>query len=428
MKRLRHVLAATFLVLGLIFLFAGHDLLLLSAEPIRIHADSRTNVQQAHDLLGQETSHETGDSPSGGPWKEMSVSEKLPPTSGPPASNYQVGPDNEVSTAATESSGGAPPSLIDIDFQKDLVLDLPVDIFTSLHKYAPHNYDPTDPESYTYATFFASHNPSTEDPYYLAIHSLIYRILWSPRSKSLRHPFVVFVADFVSREQRDLLAGAGAIVRELAPLPWNPSDPEVLDRWKDLFAKLNMWNETSFSRILFLDADAFPLASIDDMFELKKVRNCIESKMQLDDFLPGGEPVCEPYIFAGVPADPYSIFDANINVGSMVFTPNAKQHQRLLQNYLKFDKYDVKMAEQAFLNWQFGINSAYPPGMLEREYGAFFPDEKGEMGMKVVHEKIWAAQRGFWKDEWDKTWKEMLAFYRSEEFQVVRKADGENKN
>lgn len=181
-----------------------------------------------------------------------------------------------------------------------------------------------------------------------------------------------------------------------------------------------MWNETEFNRILFLDADAFPIAPIDDMFELKKVRNCIESKMQLDDFLAGGEPVCEPYVFAGVPADPYSIFDANINVGSMVFTPNAKQHQRLLQNYLKFDKYDVKMAEQAFLNWQFGINSAYPPGMLEREYGAFFPNENGEKGMKIVHEKIWAAQRGVWKAEWEDTWKEMIQFYESEEFIAAR--------
>jgi hypothetical protein len=39
------------------------------------------------------------------------------------------------------------------------------------------------------------------------------------------------------------------------------------------------------------------------------------------------------------------------------------------------------MAEQAFLNWQFGIEGAFPASLLAREY------EKGFL--KVVHEKLW---------------------------------------
>lgn len=417
MKRIRHFLTAGFLLLGVAYLFVQYGSM--------SGTDSWTDTQRIHDLpnvLDGSTVVE--------PAKDVPTLTSLPPVSHVPASNNSPNLPNlstpsDIPTPAVGISSDQPGSLISVDFQKDLPLSLPSEIFVDLCGHAPHNYDPDGAPNYTYATFFASRNPSIEDPYYLAIHSLIYRILWSPRSKSSKHPFVVFVADFVPQEQRELLAGAGAVVRELAPLPWSPTDPGVMGRWKDLFAKLNMWNETSFSRILFLDADALPIAPIDGMFELKKMRKCIESKMQLDDFLPGGDPVCEPYIFAGVPADPYSIFDSNINVGSMVFTPNSRQHQRLLQNYLKFDKYDVKMAEQAFLNWQFGINSAYPPGMLEREYGAFFPNEKGEKGMKVVHEKIWAAQRGHWKDEWDNTWREMFQFYGSGDFRAARMADGQ---
>lgn len=404
-----------------------HDLMSTSAETAKLYTGSLTNSEQKPDLPKQNVGHESKGKP--GLPKQNLGHETVGPTvdehwKGVPASGSPP-TSSEESTPHTESSGDPIAPLIDFNFQKDLDLDLPIDTLSNFRRHAAHNYDPNGPASYTYATFFASHNPSVEDPYYLAIHSLIYRTLWSPRSKTSKYPFVVFVADFVSQEQRDLLAGTGAIVRELAPLPWNPTDPGVQKRWRDLFAKLNMWSETSFSRILFLDADAFPLAPIDDMFELTKVSDCIESKMQLDDFLPGGEAVCEPYIFAGVPHDPDSVFDANINVGSMVFTPNKRQHQRLLQNYLKFDKYDVKWAEQAFLNWQFGINSAYPPGMLEREYGAFFPKEEDEKRIKVVHEKIWAAQKGYWKDEWDNTWKEMLQFYGSEEFRAARLADGE---
>ena len=423
MKRLRYSLAAAVLLLGLVYLFTQHESMSLGLRPAKLHSGSSTSTQLAHDLPIGDVSHESDRAPLVEVVEDGPGLHKLPPASTKPASDdvpNLSGPSDTLS-AEPESKGTGN---IGFDFAKDLNLELPIDTFKELSKYAPHNYNSNGPPSYTYATFFASRNPSIEDPYYLAIHSLVYRILWSPRSKSAHHPFLVFVGEWVSPEQRQLLSGAGAIVRELAPLPWNPPDPAVLDRWKDLFAKLHMWNETSFSRILFLDADALPIARIDDMFELKPEWECIPSKMQLDDFLPGGDGVCERYIFSGVPADPYSIFDANINVGSMVFTPNARQHQRLLQNYLKFDKYEVKMAEQAFLNWQFGINSAYPPGMLEREYGAFFPDEKGEKGMKVVHEKIWAAKGGFWKEEWDSTWTEMLRFYGGDEFKAARAANG----
>ncbi|KAL1642992.1 hypothetical protein SLS61_009454 [Didymella pomorum] len=422
MKRLRYSLAAAVLLLGLVYFFTQHESMSLGLRPAKLHSGSSTNTQHAHDSPKEDESHESDTTPLVEVVEDVPGSHKVPPASTKPASHDAPNLHGSDDASAKPESKGT--GNIGFDFAKDLNLELPSDTFKELSKYAPHNYDANGPPSYTYATFFASRNPSIEDPYYLAIHSLVYRILWSSRSKSAHHPFVVFVGEWVSPEQRQLLSGAGAIVRELAPLPWNPPDPAVLDRWKDLFAKLHMWNETSFSRILFLDADALPIAPIDDMFELKPEWECIPTKMQLDDFLPGGDGVCERYIFSGVPADPYSIFDANINVGSMVFTPNTRQHQRLLQNYLKFDKYEVKMAEQAFLNWQFGINSAYPPGMLEREYGAFFPDEKGEKGMKVVHEKIWAAKGGFWKEEWDNTWAEMLRFYGGDEFKVVRAADG----
>ena len=68
----------------------------------------------------------------------------------------------------------------------------------------------------------ATRNSSLRGPYFLAVHSFIDRILWSPRSQ-IQHayPFIVFVTDFITQKQRALLAGAGAIVRELKPLNWH---------------------------------------------------------------------------------------------------------------------------------------------------------------------------------------------------------------
>jgi inositol 3-alpha-galactosyltransferase len=306
-------------------------------------------------------------------------------------------------------------------FQKDLDLELPTSVLKQHSTHAPVNYISNGPRSYAYATFMATRNPSTKDPYFLAIQSLIHRILWSPRTRTQRnYPFIVFVADFVTHEQRTLLSGAGAIVRELKPLDWHCDAGDVQKRWTDLFAKLNMWAETDFSRIVFLDADAFPLANIDDMFDRAPVQDCVEGKLGIDDFLPNRTPMCEPYVFAGVPQDPFNTAAPNINVGSMVFSPSLQMHKRLLQNYLKTDHYDCAMAEQAFLNWQFRPDGAYPPTKLDREWGGFFPREDEEGKLKVVHEKIWVAKEGWQKAEWERGWREMVEWYESREFGDVR--------
>ncbi|KAG9193557.1 hypothetical protein G6011_03592 [Alternaria panax] len=308
-------------------------------------------------------------------------------------------------------------------FQDDLQLQLPSTVLEKHSTRKPQNYDFGSSKGYAYATFLATRNPSLKDPYFLAIHSLIHRILWSPPTRSQKHPLIVFVAEDVTNNQRALLTGAGAIVRELASLQWECNVSRMQNRWKDLFAKLHMWKEVEFERILFLDADAFPLTNIDEMFELAPVQECVPENLHLDDFLPDG-PICEPYVFAGVPQDGFNATHPNINVGSMVFTPSLRMHARLLQNYAKTDMYDCAMAEQAFLNWQFGPESAYPGTRLDRQWDGFFPTEgDGDGRLKVVHEKIWVAKDGWMKEEWEKGWNEMVEFYESEEFATAREND-----
>ncbi|CAO2652297.1 Nn.00g005800.m01.CDS01 [Neocucurbitaria sp. VM-36] len=333
-------------------------------------------------------------------------------------------PQPGIPASSAEPQSDNPAFEVEYPFQGDLDLDFPDSILKDLSNHKPHNFDPNGPKTYAYATFMATRNPSIKDPYFLAIHSLIYRILWSPRSHTERYPLVVFVADFVTPEQRALLAGAGAVVRELSPLEWNPNVPGVPKRWKDLFAKLNMWKETEFHRILFLDADAFPLTNIDAMFDLVPLQECKAEKLQLDDFHADGSLVCEPYIFAGVPQDPIPSPNSEINVGSVVFTPSTRMHARLLQNYVKTDRYDCLMAEQAFLNWQFSPEGAFPATQLERKWGGAFPQEGEEGALKVVHEKLWAAEGGWMKREWEEQWAAMVQFYGSQEFLEARRRDG----
>jgi hypothetical protein len=435
MKRLRLVVAASsFLIFGGYYLLPQRDIPVTNSNIFPYETS-------AHDrVLSEDATFELEDQKSNDPsqWQErpdnffyhetILSSGKAQPTNIQQMTKASNLPEPSLPSLLkiTESSVPIVKPKTEFEFQKDLELDLPATVMKSFSKNHPHNYDPSSLEQRAYATFMASRNPSIKDPYFLAIHSLIYRVLWSPRSRTATHPFVVFVSTFATQEQRELLAGAGAVVRDLSPLNWTPNVPGTQPRWKDLFAKLNMWNETEFSRILFLDADAFPLVNVDDMFELAPENACVEGRMQLDDFLADGTPLCEPYVFAGVPHDPFSQSNININVGSMVFSPSHTMHQRLVQNYVKTDKYDCMMAEQAFLNWQFGVESAFPARSLAREYGAFFPRENEKGLLKVVHEKLWVGQWAWLKEEWESGWSEMLGFYRGSEFTEERAKDNDS--
>jgi hypothetical protein len=439
MKRLRNIIGTTFLLVGIAILFSQQSSISEIYQPGTSYSETKSRPgdytpsqhtagsaedAQLLDSFRPEPSAPIPNLPDDTGLIETPLTDDHPPLFNLPVFAHSPEPPPADITQPTAAPLISPPVLeVEFPFQKDLALDLPVDTLKEFSNRPPHNYNPDGPQTYVYATFMATRNPSLKDPYYMAIHSLIYRILWSSRSRTEIYPFIVFVGEFVTPEQRQLLRGAGAIVRELAPLEWNPNVPGVQARWKDLFAKLNMWNQTDFSRILFLDADAFPTTNIDAMFDVAALKTCNEAKLHLDDVFLDGTNACEPYIFAGVPQNPFNQSDINVNVGSMVFTPSSRMHMRLLQNYAKTDRYNCLMAEQAFLNWQFDVNGAFPATALERRWGGFFPQEDEKGKLNVVHEKLWAEKKGWLAEEWDEQWRDMLAFYGSTAFGEKRRAD-----
>lgn len=296
-----------------------------------------------------------------------------------------------------------------------------------LKKYKPHNDH--GPGQFAFATYLSTRDSSVHDPYFLSAMQLVYRILWDPKSRSLFHPVVVFVAPFIPREQRDLLQAAGAIVRELDLVPWDP--PRAADggdmfpfaRWKDLFSKLNIWGQLDFARIAFLDLDAFPVKTLDGIFDesVAPRQRCKAELLPPEDKLHEKE-ICD-YIFAG-----HGLFDG-INVGVMVIEPNHYMHQRLLRESQDTTKFDNKMAEQAFLNYAFGKDGPFPPTFIEREWNGFYPKAEEESLLRVVHEKLWIF--GDFTD-WTKSiftngWSELLTLYQSSEFESTRAEDGLNK-
>ena len=323
------------------------------------------------------------------------------------------------STAATQASGAGDNHLKEeiYPFQLDLDLPQPTRDLTALAKYRPHNLALTGRHP-TYATYFASRSPSIRDPYFMSTQQVIYRTLWSPTTASPKYPFTVFVAPFITKQQRDLFRGAGANVIELPLIEYTPVNAEIFARWKDLFSRLHMWNQTQFTRITFLDGDAFPLKQPDDIFEVAQTQKCIREKLDAVD-LAVADDICD-YVFSGV-----QVMDQDqINMAVAVFSPNEAMHARLLRNMDQTDKFDNAMVEQAYLSYQFESMGAFPKQFLPRKFNGYYPQPDERWSLKIVHEKLWIFD--VWEDGlFEKGNQEMVSFYNSEAFVDARKKDGE---
>jgi inositol 3-alpha-galactosyltransferase len=309
-------------------------------------------------------------------------------------------------------------------FQQDLdLLTYPSIDLKIFRNHKPHNFaidiaDGTKQE--TFATYFCSPNSSVHDPYFAATLNLVYRNLWSPTISSKSRPFTVFVAPFVTQEQRDILAGAGAVIHELDLVPWEPNVAGVWSRWRDQFSKLHFWNQSQYDTIAFMDSDAFPIKNIDSVFDDVHSLQCNESMLDEDEAVVKEE-ICN-YGFAGV-----FNYGGGVNGGFLVVKPNHAMYQRLMRNYQRVDEYDNSVAEQSFFLWQFAEDGAFPAQMLPRKYNAFFPNEEDNGQVSVVHEKLWAIRdtdAPWLRDIWGTGWREMVEYFDSPKFLTDRERDG----
>lgn len=332
--------------------------------------------------------------------------------------------DSSTSTSSDEQDDSAF-NEVKFPFQDDLtdyrIPQLDVD---KLKQFKPHNDHGTG--QYAFATYLSTRNNSMHDPYFLSAQQLVYRLLWDPKSRTEWHPVVVFVAPFIPKEQRDLLLAQGAIVRELELVPWDPPPSEdgsifPFARWKDLFSKLNIWGQTDFSRVVFLDLDAFPVKNIDAIFteEVAPRQKCRPDLLPPEDLLHAAE-MCD-YVWAG-----HVAFGNEMNVGVVVLEPNKYMHARLLRESQDTTKFDNKMAEQAFLNYAFSAAGPFPPTPLAREWNGYYPKEEEKDLLRIVHEKLWIfGDNNAWtKDIFRNGWNDILELYESPKFEFLRMQDG----
>jgi alpha-N-acetylglucosamine transferase len=288
---------------------------------------------------------------------------------------------------------------------------------------APHNYQ--GPGGKAFATFFATRSPSLFDPYFMATQQGVFRLLWDQRSRSRRYPVIVFVTRFATQEQRDMFSAAGAIVRELDLVPFHPvQKPQgggVAGRLIDMFSKLEMWKQTDFSRIMYMDSDAFALENIDRAFTLAPQQRCKVDLLLPADLTGSGRDMCD-YVFAG-----HSEHFGSVNAGVIIIKPNLAMHEMLIRESSNMTNYDQGLAEQSFVNYIFRPQGPFPPSDLENAWNGYPQLKEDGEDLFIVHGKIWVpmAETIWAHDDWSDTWSRMLELYNSDEFVQLRERDEE---
>lgn len=126
---------------------------------------------------------------------------------------------------------------------------------------------------YAIATFLTGQN--TDDAYFVATRVLTHQLMHAETTKCdpEKVTFLVLCSESVSTEQKNILRNDGATVLEVRDVPVNWWIHSGVQRWKEQFTKLRVFEMTEYKRILFIDADILVTSKIDGIFNEPEVAN-----------------------------------------------------------------------------------------------------------------------------------------------------------
>jgi alpha-N-acetylglucosamine transferase len=268
-------------------------------------------------------------------------------------------------------------------------------------------------ESRAYVTFLAtrSDDPSAEDTYFTAVRVLNYQLQYAPATRTnLSIPFVVLVAPFVSAEKRATLTAEGAIVQQVELL--KPETDDWLKpgetRFQDQFTKLRLFEQTQYSRILYLDADMLLLRSLDGIWDEPVARQAYSTlpadqsarpeNAELDALLPSNYTIVGVSDTGGADHPFPPVPTSRLNGGFFLLQPSTT-----LFNYYKAvlntpNLFDSGLMEQSLLNYAHAEDGRMPWHAFESgKWNVNWPRWRDALGgAATLHDKFWDAGNEGW--------------------------------
>jgi len=254
-----------------------------------------------------------------------------------------------------------------------------------------------------------------------ATRLLAYRLLLKPSTRDLHgRKLIVLTTDAATDEQVAVLQQHGAIVRRLAPLgppPPTLADPYYLSSPVFEFVRLQMWNMTEFSKILYISPETLPLRPLSFVFDTPfsndayggsylfaavSTETDARGSLLLDGPLPKG----------GLQKGPYELF----NSGMYLIRPSVQQW--LYLNSLYYDpRQTARFADKtelSLLRYAYRSDGPFPWTKLPHVYQTSQPLLADLDTSRAIRDDFWSPESAVdWdlRKFWYFAWGEMRGYY-----------------
>ncbi|WWC96863.1 hypothetical protein V866_003738 [Kwoniella sp. B9012] len=233
-----------------------------------------------------------------------------------------------------------------------------------------------------YVTFLSS---ISDTNYLLSTRLLIYQLLHDPltRDATSSRDVVILTTPHIHMDTEDLLKKEGAVVQRVELLDGFDLPDEVNGHWKDQYTKLNIFNLTTYNKILYLDNDVLLLKSLEDIWNSEG-----------SDILHGIGGVGENskiYLQNSdlriLPPEGLEVQDKDyLNAGFMLIRPE----ERLFESLRATKGYDTFYMEQALINHYASWEGEHPWTPLNHKFVSHFPKTSDtQEGYYSLHAKMW---------------------------------------
>lgn len=265
-----------------------------------------------------------------------------------------------------------------------------------------HSNDHLSRPRHAFATFLAGKPGSSDDDrdeddgYYLSARVLIYQLLHSPTAGTNSSiPFLVLVTPDVSPRKRARLTLDGAIVVPVEKLSAEWVHP-ANERWTDVLTKLRLWQQISYEKICFIDADMLVTAPLDGVFydEAALEQHTGANPAQLRD---DEASLPQTYSFATHSdlwgfdhAYPPIVSSTYLNCGFFVFAPSEQMFAYYMSLLALEGRFDPAFPEQNLLNYAHRREGNMPWRPVWYGWNVNWPTRRDwEGGARSFHAKYW---------------------------------------
>lgn len=251
------------------------------------------------------------------------------------------------------------------------------------------------------ATFLTGQ--ADDDTYFNLTRLLAYQLLQVPETR-IQNPdigFVVLCGTKLPEAKREILRKDGATVIPLedVTLPsWiHSSEP----RWSEQFTKLRVFEQTQYSRVLYMDADYMIMHRMDEIFREPIITQLTPTLFIRKKEIKQDEgPLPKQWLFAGRSENGgQGGFDHFVppiqtnyaNGGFFMVAPQQEMYDHLMNLMQIEGRFDTHFMEQDMLNYVFRRDGPMPWRELDWKWSSNFANQRDvDGGVHALHGKFWA--------------------------------------